>query len=81
MRSYFMLKVHQAGEQLMPDKGAVAREGGAGMLILRVVAFLLLIAFLVMYIIGMAWIDLFTFPLPAWLRWVGFALGLLSLAF
>ena len=35
MRSYFMLKVHQAGERLMPDKGAVAREGGAGMFILH----------------------------------------------
>jgi protein-S-isoprenylcysteine O-methyltransferase Ste14 len=81
MRSYFMLKVHQAGERLMPDKGAVAREGGAGMLILRVVAFLLLIAFLVMYIIGMAWIDGLSFPLPVWLRWTGFVLGLLSLAF
>jgi len=81
MRFYFILKVRQAGELLLPDKGAVEREGGHIVLIARVVVFLLLIAFLVMYIIGMAWIDGFSFRLPAWLRWTGFALGLLSLAF
>jgi len=81
MRGYFMMKVRRAGERLMPDKGAVAREGGRGVLIARVVVFLILLAFLVMYILGMAWIDVFSFPLPDWLRWAGFVLGLLSLAF
>jgi protein-S-isoprenylcysteine O-methyltransferase Ste14 len=81
MRFYFMIKVRRAGERLMPDKQAVAREGGRGVLIARVTMFFLLIAFLVMYIIGMAWIELFAFPLPAWLRWAGFGLGLLSVAF
>ena len=38
-------------------------------------------AFLVMYIIGMQWIDAFFFPLPVWLRWVGFALGVVTVAF
>ena len=81
MRVYFMVKVRRAGERLMPDQGAVEREGGGSVLALRIIVFLIFLAFLVMYIIGMAWIDLFSFPLPAWLRWVGFALGLLSLAF
>jgi protein-S-isoprenylcysteine O-methyltransferase Ste14 len=81
MRGYFMLKVRQAGERLMPDQGAVEREGGRAVFVLRVVVFLVFIAFLVMYIVGMAWIDVFSFPFPAWLRWAGFALGLLSLAF
>jgi protein-S-isoprenylcysteine O-methyltransferase Ste14 len=81
MRGYFMLKVRQAGERLMPDQGAVEREGGGAVLALRIFVFLILVAFLVMYIIGLAWIDLFSFPLPAWLRWAGCALGLLSLAF
>jgi protein-S-isoprenylcysteine O-methyltransferase Ste14 len=81
MRLYFMYKVRQAGERLLPDKGAVEREGGHIVFIARVVVFLLLIAFLVMYIIGMAWIDIFSFPLPAWLRWVGFGLGLVSVVF
>ncbi len=81
MRGYFMVKVRRAGERLMPDQSAVEREGGGAVLVLRVVVFLVFIAFLVMYVIGMAWIDVFSFPLPTWLRWVGFALGLLSLAF
>ena len=81
MRFYFMIKVRRAGERLMPDDQAVAREGGRGVFVIRVVAFVLLMVFLVMYIIGMQWIDAFSFPLPAWLRWVGFGLGLLSMAF
>jgi len=81
MRVYFMVKVRRAGERLMPDKQAVAREGGRGALVARMAMFFLLISFLVMYIIGMAWIDLFAFPLPVWLRWAGFGLGLLSVAF
>src|SRR5512136_2453110 len=81
MRGYFMLKVRQAGERLMPDQGAVEREGGQALFILRVVIFLVFITFLVMYIIGMAWIDVFFFSLPAWLRWTGFGLGVISLLF
>jgi protein-S-isoprenylcysteine O-methyltransferase Ste14 len=81
MRGYFMLKVRRAGERLTPDKDAVRREGGVGTLIFRIVFFLFLLAFLVMYTIGMAWIDTFSFLLPAWLRWAGFALGLFSLVF
>ncbi len=81
MRAYFLIKVRRAGERLMPDKGAVEREGGSAMLIARVAVFLFLIAFLVMYFIGMAWIDFFSFLLPPWLRWAGFALGLFSVTF
>lgn len=81
MRFYFMIKVRSSGGRLMPDQKAVEREGGRGVLIVRMVAFFLLIAFLVMYLLGMAWIDLFTFPLPAWLRWAGFTLGIISVIF
>lgn len=81
MRFYFMIKVRRSGGRLTPDQKAVEREGGRGTLIVRVVAFFALMAFLVMYILGMAWIDLFSFPLPVWLRWAGFALGILSVAF
>ena len=81
MRFYFMIKVRRAGERLMPDAQAVKREGGRGVLIARMAVFFALMAFLVMYIIGMKWIDLFSFPLPAWLRWVGFGVGLFSVAF
>ena len=62
-------------------KGAIQREGGRGALIVRVIAFFALMAFLVMYILGVKWIDAFLFPLPAWLRWTGFAVGILSVVF
>lgn len=81
MRVYFMIKVRRSGGRLLPDKQAVVREGGSGALIIRVVGFFLLIAFLGMYFLGAAWIDAFSFFLPGWLHWVGFALGVISVAF
>ena len=81
MRVYFMVKVRRSGGRIMPDENAVAREGGRGVFTLRILMFLGLMAFLVMYFVGAAWIDAFLFPLPAWLRWAGFALGVLSVFF
>lgn len=81
MRVYFMIKVRRSGGQIMPDEGAIQREGGRAVLIVRVVGFFLLMTFLVMYIAGMKWIDLFRFALPVWLRWIGFGIGVLSIAF
>ena len=81
MRFYIMAKVHRSGERIMPDESAIKREGGRGFFIFRVVVFFVLMAFLAMYSIGMAWIDMFHIQLPDWLRWVGFAIGLLSVIF
>src|SRR5512138_1137597 len=81
MRFYFMIKVRRVGKRLMPDEEAVKREGGRGVLVVRVILFFALIAFLVMYLLGANWIDAFLFSLPAWLRWAGFVLGLFSVAF
>jgi hypothetical protein len=80
MRVYFMVRVRRSGGRIMPDEQAVQREGGRGVLIIRVVMFFALIAFLVEYLIGAAWIETFSFPLPDWLRWAGFALGMISVA-
>ena len=81
MRVYFMVKVRRSGGRLMPDKQAVRREGGRGVLIVRAVFFFALMAFLVMYLLGSAWIDAFLFSMPAWLRWSGFVIGLVTVAF
>jgi len=81
MRVYFMVKVRRSGGRIMPDDQAVQREGGRGVLIFRVVVFFALMAFLVMYLAGAVWINTFSFPLPSWLRWLGFIIGLLSVAF
>ena len=81
MRFYFMIKVRRSGGQIMPDDGAIKREGGRGVFIFRVIIFFALILFLVMYFLGANWIDAFSFPLPGWLRWTGFALGVVAVIF
>jgi protein-S-isoprenylcysteine O-methyltransferase Ste14 len=81
MRVYFMVKVRRSGGRLTPDEQAVRREGGKTTFIFRVVVFVALIAFLVMYIAGAAWIDAFSFYLPVWLRWLGFGFGMISVVF
>jgi protein-S-isoprenylcysteine O-methyltransferase Ste14 len=78
MRGYFSFRVRQAGERLMPDHEAIEREG-RGMFAARVVAFFLMLALLVLYALNSPWIGALSIPLPGWLRWVGFALGLVSL--
>ena len=81
MRIYFMIKVRRSGGRIMPDENAIKREGGRGYFILRVMIFFALIAFLVMYFAGADWIDTFSFPLPGWLRWIGFAIGIVTVFF
>ena len=80
MRIYFSLKVRLAGERLMPDREAVKREG-RGMFAARVILFLLLIAWLILYTFNPAWIGMLSVLFPSWLRWAGFAVGLASLGF
>lgn len=81
MRGFFMVRVRRSGGRLMPDNKAVEREGGQGVFFIRIAGFFLLITFLVMYFIGATWIDAFSFPLPGWLRWAGFVLGIISVGF
>ena len=79
MRAYFGMRVRRAGERFLPDKPAIQREGWV-MFTIRFVGFFLLIGWLVLYGIYPSWMDNLRFPLPDWLRWVGFALGLVSQA-
>ena len=81
MRIYFMVKVRRSGGRIMPDEGAIKREGGRGVFVIRVIGFFAVMIFLVMYFLGATWIDVFMFTLPAWLRWVGFCIGVINVAF
>ena len=81
MRVYFMIRICHSGGHILPDDRAIEREGGRGYFFIRVVIFVALIAFLVMYFAGVKWIDAFLFPLPVGLRWVGFAIGILTILF
>lgn len=81
MRIYFMIKIRRSGGNILPDEKAIEREGGRGYFIVRLVVFFALIAFLVMYFAGADWIDRFSFPLPDWLRWTGFGIGIVTVFF
>jgi protein-S-isoprenylcysteine O-methyltransferase Ste14 len=79
MRIYFSSQVRRAGERLLPDHAAIAREGRIAFAV-RFVGFFVLAAFLGLYGLNVPWLAGITLPLPPWLRWAGFALGLASLA-
>lgn len=81
MRAFFTLRVRRSGGRIMPNEKAIEREGGRAYFILRVVIFFALIAFLLMYFAGAGWINAFSFPLPDWLRWAGFVIGLVTVLF
>lgn len=79
VRIFFAAKVRRAGERVMPDRQAAEREG-RGMFALRVLLFLLLLAWLALYAIHPTWMEALSVPFPDWLRWLGFILGLAGLA-
>ncbi|OGO15050.1 MAG: hypothetical protein A2Y93_14035 [Chloroflexi bacterium RBG_13_68_17] len=79
MRGFFATQVRRAGERLLPDEAAVQREGRLAFAI-RFLSFFVLIGILIAYAVNPPWIRALSIPLPAWLRWAGLALGLLSLA-
>ncbi len=78
MRIWFAIRVRRAGERLMPDQAAIRREGWR-IYGVRVFVFLLLVALIVLLARKPSWWRKLDFPLPLWLRWAGFALGLASL--
>ena len=80
MRGYFSVQVRRAGERVMPNGEAITREG-RGLFAVRVLMFFILLAWLVLYAVNPGWMELLSIPFPGWLRWVGFALGLVSLGF
>ena len=79
VRIYFNLRLKWAGERFMPDEQAIRHEG-VGLFASRVILFITLIAVLVLYAIQHPWMQSLDFYLPAWLRWLGFIIGLLSIA-
>lgn len=80
MRIYFMIQVRRAGERLMPDRQAIEREG-RGMFLARFIGFFVLLFILFSFALYLPWIAALKASFPAWLRGLGFALGIASLAF
>jgi protein-S-isoprenylcysteine O-methyltransferase Ste14 len=78
MRIWFAIRVRRAGERLLPDRAAIRREGWR-IYAIRFFVFLLLVALIVLLARDPSWWRKLDLPLPFWLRWAAFALGLASL--
>jgi protein-S-isoprenylcysteine O-methyltransferase Ste14 len=74
MQVYFASRVHRAGERVAADRKAIEREGW-WYAVVRAIASLSLIAFLVLYAINPPWLGVLIVPFPDWLGWTGVALG------
>ncbi len=80
MRFYFLFQIRAAGERVMPDQKAVEREG-KGLFAFRLASWFLMIAILISYALNLFWLEAFHITFPDWLRWAGFALGVISILF
>jgi protein-S-isoprenylcysteine O-methyltransferase Ste14 len=80
MRIFFTIQVRRAGERVMPDHRAIERER-RGLFVVRVILGIALFAWLILYSSNPPWMKILSVPVPTWLRWTGFVLGIASLLF
>ena len=80
MRFFFISRLRLSGGQIMPDQAAIHREGRF-VFAFRLLGFFMLVALLGLYALVPAVIETLSIQSPDWLRWTGFALGLISLVF
>ena len=78
MQVYFASRVRLSGERTAADCMAIEREGW-GCAVVRSIRSISLIAFLVLYAINPPWLRALSLLFPDWLRWLGIALGVVSL--
>ena len=77
MRVWFVSRLRPAGERLLPDRTALQREGWR-IVAIRGVGYLLFAVFIVLLSLHPISLQRLVDPLPPWLRWAGFAMGLAS---
>ena len=78
MQVYFASRVRLAGERVDSDSKVIKREGWE-FAVVRIIRSIALFAFLVLYALNPLWIRGLSVFLPGWLRWMGVALGVVSL--
>lgn len=77
---FFASRLRLTGEHEAADRKAIKREGWVHIAI-RIIRSTSLVVFLVLYAINRPWLRTLQVPFPDWLRWMGVALGILSLGF
>ena len=80
MQMYFASRIRSAGEGKASDRKSISREGWSSGFV-RAFRSIFLLVFLVLYALNPSWLGVLSVPFPDWLRWVGVALGVLSLVF
>ena len=80
IQAIFTLRIRLAEERMAVVRKPIECEAVAHAVI-RAVRSISLAAFLVVYAVKPPWLEVLTVPFPDWLRWIGVALGLASLAF
>ena len=79
IRGYYGWKLRRAGQ----SSGAVTKEAvereGMWSIVFRFILFLYMLAVAIVFAINPPWLNLFAAPFPAWSRWMGVGLGVLSL--
>jgi protein-S-isoprenylcysteine O-methyltransferase Ste14 len=76
---YYAYRVRLAGRRAAAGPEAIEHEGW-GCAVARAIRSVLLLGSLVVYAINPSWLPLLSAPFPHWIRWMGVALGLGSLA-
>jgi protein-S-isoprenylcysteine O-methyltransferase Ste14 len=64
------LRAKKSEEKILPDKKAIKNEGKTTFF-LRIILFVLFLAFLILYFIYPPFMNLIHFDFPIWLRWLG----------
>lgn len=79
VRVYYGLKARRTGEGgWAVEEEAIEREGW-GVMLLRIAAVPCILATIVLYAVNPPWLSAFAIPFPAWARWTGVGLAMLSL--
>lgn len=76
----FALKARRDGERPASQRKQIKREAW-GHTVFRVIRSILLVGFLVLYALNSPSIMMLSVGAPDWLRWIGVALGAISIAF
>jgi protein-S-isoprenylcysteine O-methyltransferase Ste14 len=79
MRCWFHIRVARRGEKLLPDGGAIRREGGTAFVI-RVAGFVMLVGLLAGYFLGAGWLLEAGFHLPGFVRLLALSCAIVALA-
>jgi protein-S-isoprenylcysteine O-methyltransferase Ste14 len=80
VRVYYGLKARRAGQGgWAVQEEAIEREGW-GIILLRLVAIPCILAALVLYVVNPPWLGALAIPFPAWARWIGVGLAVLSIS-